>query len=249
MPASLLEKRDLTKHFDGVSAVEGVSLEILEGEVHAVIGPNGAGKTTFFNLLTGLVPPTRGRIVFRSRDITGLPANRVSHLGMARSFQITSIFPHLSVLENVRVAVQSRDVTRTYNFVTSVSAMTAHVERAREILRLVDLEAREAWLAANLSYGEKRSLEIGIALATDPALLLLDEPTAGMASDEIPRSIDLVGKVAQRLTVVLIEHNLDAVFTLAQRITVLHQGRVLAQGTPAEIRENPAVQDAYLGGY
>ena len=242
--APLLESRGLTKSFGGLTAVSGVDFRVRRGELRSVIGPNGAGKTTFFNLLTGVLAPSAGRIVWKGADITGLPAHAVSRRGIARSYQVTNIFGDLTVLENVRIAVQSR-VTH-YRFWSNADRLAGVTERAREILRHLGLTAKRHVRGAELSHGEQRYLEIGIALGTDPDFLLLDEPTAGMSPDETQRTAAFVRKLAGRLTIVVVEHDMDVVMGISDRITVLNYGEVLAEGTPAEIRENADVRRVYL---
>jgi branched-chain amino acid transport system ATP-binding protein len=240
----LLESQGLTKSFGGLTAVNGVDFQVRRGELRSVIGPNGAGKTTFFNLLTGVLPPTAGRILFKGRDITRLPAHAVSRLGLARSYQVTNIFGDLTVFENVRIAAQSR-VTH-YRCWGSADRLTAVNARAEEILGLLGLGAKRHVRGAELSHGEQRYLEIGIALATDPDFLLLDEPTAGMSPEETQRTAAFVRKLAGHVTIVLVEHDMEVVMGISDRITVLNYGQVLAEGTPAEIRENPDVRRVYL---
>jgi len=241
---ALLESRGLTKIFGGLTAVNGVDFQVRRGELRSVIGPNGAGKTTFFNLLTGVLPPTRGRIFFKGRDVTGLPAFAVSRLGVARSYQVTNIFGDLSVFENVRIAAQSR-VThyRCWGRADRLAAVNA---RTDEILRLLGLHAKRDVRSAELAHGEQRYLEIGIALATEPDFLLLDEPTAGMSPEETQRTAAFVRKLAGQVTIVLVEHDMEVVMGISDRITVLDYGQVLAEGTPAEIRANPDVRRVYL---
>jgi ABC-type branched-subunit amino acid transport system ATPase component/ABC-type branched-subunit amino acid transport system permease subunit len=240
----LLESRGLTKSFGGLTAVGGVDFQVRRGELRSVIGPNGAGKTTFFNLLTGVLPPTGGRILFKGRDITGLPAHAVSRLGLARSYQVTNIFGDLSVFENVRIAAQSR-VTH-YRFWGDVDRLAGVNERAEEILRLLGLGPKRHVRGAELSHGEQRYLEIGIALATDPDFLLLDEPTAGMSPEETQRTAAFVRRLAGHVTIVLVEHDMEVVMGISDRVTVLNYGQVLAEGTPAEIRDNADVRRVYL---
>jgi branched-chain amino acid transport system ATP-binding protein len=243
--APLLETRGLTHRFGELRVVCDVNLAIARGELRAIIGPNGAGKTTLLKLLSGELRPTSGRILFKGRDITGWPMHRVARLGIVRSFQITHLFPQLSVLENVRVAVQARH--STYNFWRRAEALPGVVERARALLEEVDLLPKAALPAGVLSHGEQRHLELAVALAAEPELLLLDEPTAGMSVEDTQATARLIRRLAERLTIVLVEHKMDVVMNIAQRIVVLHFGEVLAEGTPAEIRANEAVQDVYLG--
>jgi branched-chain amino acid transport system ATP-binding protein len=240
----LLESQGLMKVFGGLTAVNGVDFRVRRGELRSVIGPNGAGKTTFFNLLTGVLPPSQGRILFKGRDITNLPAHAVSRLGIARSYQVTNIFGDLSVFENVRIAAQSR-VTH-YRCWGSAERLSEVNQRAEEILRLLGLSAKRHVRGAELSHGEQRYLEIGIALATEPDFLLLDEPTAGMSPEETQRTAAFVRTLAGQVTIVLVEHDMEVVMGISDRITVLNYGEVLAEGTPAEIRDNPDVRRVYL---
>ena len=240
----LLESRGLRKTFGGLTAVNGVDFQVRPGELRSVIGPNGAGKTTFFNLLTGVLPPSAGRILFKGQDITGLPAHAVSRLGIARSYQVTNIFGDLTVYENVRIAAQSR-VTH-YRCWGRADALAAVNRRAEEIVAHLGLAAQRHALARELSHGEQRYLEIGIALATDPDFLLLDEPTAGMSPDETRRTAEFVRRLAGHVTIVVVEHDMEVVMGISDRITVLNYGEILAEGTPAEIRENADVRRVYL---
>ena len=240
----LLESQGLMKLFGGLTAVNGVDFQVRRGELRSVIGPNGAGKTTFFNLLTGVLPPSKGRIVFKGRDITNLPAHAVSRLGIARSYQVTNIFGDLTVFENLRIAAQSR-VTH-YRCWGSAERLSEVNQRAEEILRLLGLSAKRHARGAELSHGEQRYLEIGIALATEPDFLLLDEPTAGMSPEETQRTAAFVRKLAGQVTIVLVEHDMEVVMGISDRITVLNYGEVLAEGTPAEIRDNADVRRVYL---
>jgi ABC-type branched-subunit amino acid transport system ATPase component/ABC-type branched-subunit amino acid transport system permease subunit len=240
----LLESRGLCKTFGGLTAVNRIDFQVRAGELRSVIGPNGAGKTTFFNLLTGVLPPSAGRILFKGRDITGLPAHAVSRLGIARSYQVTNIFGDLTVFENVRIAAQSR-VTH-YRFWGNADSLAAVNARAEEILRHLGLAPKRHARASELSHGEQRYLEIGIALATDPDFLLLDEPTAGMSPDETQRTAAFVRRLAGRVTIVVVEHDMEVVMGISDRITVLNYGEILAEGSPAEIRENADVRRVYL---
>jgi branched-chain amino acid transport system ATP-binding protein len=245
MAAPLLETRSLTRAFGRLLAVNRVDFTVEAGELRSIIGPNGAGKSTFFRLIAGELPPSEGRILFRGRDITGLPRHRIAHLGVAKSFQITNVFPHLTVLENVRVAAQGPD--RAFDFWSRADRLTGARARAEELLGTVGLAGKGDLLAAHLSHGEKRHLELAIALARDPALLLLDEPTAGMSPEETDETMVLIRRLAEGRTVVLVEHKMKVVMNVSDRITVLHQGSVLAEGTPAEIRASELVQRTYLG--
>ena len=242
---TLLRTENLSRSFGQLVAVDGVTLEVPAGELRAVIGPNGAGKSTFFKLISGELAPSAGRIVFDGRDITGLAHHAVSRRGIAKSYQITTLFPQLTVLENVRVAVQCRrtilDCWRAADRMREVQ------DRAREILAAVELEARSGELAANIGHGLQRHLEIAIALACEPRLLLLDEPTAGMSPEETERTMLLIKRIAAGRTVILVEHKMKVVMEIADRITVLHHGTVLAHGTPDEIRGDVRVQEVYLG--
>jgi len=242
-----MEITNLTKHFGSLTAVNGVHLRIETG-VQSVIGPNGAGKTTLFNLLSGFLAPDKGRISYKGKDITGLSPFQISQMGIGRSFQITSIFPALSVYENVRVASQSRLKAR-YNFLISSDRLEGVDEAANRILQQVGLEKWANSPARNLPYGLQRCLDIGISLATNPQLILLDEPTSGMSSEDTENILKLIGTIAKTIPVVLIEHNIDVVLAISDRIAVLYQGVLLAEGRPSEIQENKEVQEAYLGGY
>jgi branched-chain amino acid transport system ATP-binding protein len=241
----LLETERLTRSFGSLVAVNGVSLVIRRGELRSIIGPNGAGKTTLFRLVSGEMAPSSGRVKFQDADITGLPQHRVCRLGIAKSYQITNIFPHLTVLENVRVAVQG--YARSFNFWSRADRIAGCRERAVAILETVGLARRSERLAAHLSHGEKRHLEIGITLASEPVLLLLDEPTAGMSPEETDETMVLIRELARGRTVVLVEHKMKLVMGISDRVTVLHQGQVLADGSPDEIRNNALVQETYLG--
>jgi len=243
--AALLETQGLTRAFGSLVAVNRVSVSVRRGELRSIIGPNGAGKTTFFRLISGEMAPTGGRIVFDGRDITGLPQHAVARLGIAKSYQITNVFPHLTVLENVRVAAQGP--SRAFDFWSRAGSLTEARDRARALLGTVGLAGKAALLAAHLSHGEKRHLEIAIALATEPTLLLLDEPTAGMSPEETDETMGLIRELASGRTVVLVEHKMKVVMKISDRITVLHQGQVLAEGPPDEIRANTLVQQTYLG--
>jgi branched-chain amino acid transport system ATP-binding protein len=221
-----------------------VSLSVVRGEIRALIGPNGAGKSTFFNCVTGVLRPTGGRIWLDGEDITGLPPDRISRKAIARSYQITNILPGATVFENVRIAAQSR--RGGWNLVRHHRALRDVGERARAVLDAVGLAAKADELAANLSHGEQRNLEIGIALATEPKLLCLDEPTAGMSVAETRATVELIRRIAEGLTILIVEHDMEVVMGLARTITVLHYGEVLAEGSPAEIQGNPRVQEVYL---
>jgi branched-chain amino acid transport system ATP-binding protein len=246
----ILKTEGLTKTFGGQTAVNNVTLSVAQGEFKSIIGPNGAGKTTLFNLLSGLLTPSRGGVWFDGREITHTPPNQRSQLGIGRSFQLTTIFPNLSVVENVRLAVQSRS-KHALNFWKPARYFQADEERAHSILELVRLNGREGQIAQTLSHGDKRKLEIGILLATNPKLLLLDEPTAGMSRDEVPGIIEVVQRIKQSegCTVMLVEHKMDMVMSVSDSVMVMHYGELIADASPQEIAQNELVQSAYLGGY
>jgi branched-chain amino acid transport system ATP-binding protein len=242
-----LQTKDLVKNFGALSAVDHVSLNIGPG-VHSIIGPNGAGKTTLFNLLTGFLQPDSGKIFYQGKEITNLPSHAISQLGIARSFQITSIFPNLTVHENIRLGVQSR-LKASNNFFISLDRLEGVSQKTELVLQQIDLTDSADLTAKNLSYGLQRSLDIGICLATEPELILLDEPTSGMDRKDAQNVIQLISTISKDIPVVLIEHNIDLVLSISDVITVLYQGGMLAEGTPAEIQDNQKVQEAYLGGY
>lgn len=242
----ILETHDLTKEFAGFVAVSGVNLRIARGTIHALIGPNGAGKTTCFNLLTKFLSPTHGRIVYKGRDITALAPADVAQRGLVRSFQISAVFPHLSVLENVRIALQ-RKRGASFDFWRSKRVLKAFDDRAMALIADVGLASFAHWTAVELPYGRKRALEIATTLALDPDLMLLDEPMAGMGHEDIGRISALIRSVAAARTVLMVEHNLSVVADLSDRITVLTRGRVLAEGDYDTVAADPAVQEAYLG--
>jgi branched-chain amino acid transport system ATP-binding protein len=246
MSEIILETEDLTKEFAGFVAVNGVNLRVERGTIHALIGPNGAGKTTCFNLLTKFLQPTRGRIVYKGRDITALAPAEVARLGMVRSFQISAVFPHLSVLENVRIALQ-RQRGGSFDFWRSKRVLDAFNQRALALIADVGLSDVVHVAAVELPYGRKRALEIATTLALDPEMLLLDEPTAGMGHDDIDRISALIKLVSANRTVLMVEHNLSVVSNLSHRITVLTRGRILAEGDYATVSNNPEVREAYLG--
>jgi branched-chain amino acid transport system ATP-binding protein len=242
----ILETRDLVKQFAGFTAVNGVSLQVKRGSIHALIGPNGAGKTTVFNLVTRFLPATRGAILLRGEDITHVRPAEVARRGMVRSFQVSAVFPALSAVENVRVALQ-RKLGTSFHFWRSQSSLRALDGRARELLAAVGLEGHEETVTVELPYGRKRALEIATTLALDPEVLLLDEPTQGMGHEDVGRVVSLIRRVSEGRTVLMVEHNLSVVQDLAQTVTVLARGAVLAEGSYDEVSRNPAVLEAYIG--
>ena len=243
----MLEVRNLTKRFGALLASDGIDFDVREGETHAVIGPNGAGKTTFISQLAGNLVPDAGRIVFAGEDITRLSAPRRARKGLGRSFQITSVYPEFTALENVALAVQAQS-GHSFRLWRPARSDRSLIEPARKVLNDVGLSSRESVLAANLAHGEQRQLEVAMALAATPRLLLLDEPMAGMGIEESQRMIDFLGSLKRsRITMVLVEHDMDAVFRLADRISVLVYGRVAATDVPEKIRRNDEVRRAYLG--
>src|SRR6202048_4726129 len=242
--APLWRTEDLTVRFGGLTALNRINFAVERGEIRAIIGPNGAGKSTFFNCLTGVLRPSAGHVRLNGEDVTGLPPNRISQKGIARSYQITNILPNATTLENVRIAAQSR--RHSWALLTHHRAYRDILARAEAALEAVGLRGKADELAANLSHGEQRNLEIGIALATEPQLLCLDEPTAGMSATETHDTMALVRSIANNLTILIVEHDMQVVMELAQRITVLHYGEILAEGTPSEIQQNPKVLEVYL---
>jgi branched-chain amino acid transport system ATP-binding protein len=242
----VLHTEKLTRRFGGLCAVDSVDLQLRQGEVHAILGPNGAGKSTLVNLLSGDLPPSEGRIFYHDKDITGLSAWKVSQAGIGRSYQKTNIFPNLSCFDNVWLAAQSRQKTSMRFFRTATSIQEVH-ELTHSSLRQCGLSQRAEWLASSLSYGEQRQLEIGMMLATRPRLLLMDEPMAGMGKEESENLVELILQLAKDYSILLIEHDMDAVFAVADQLTVMVNGRVLEQGSAAQIRASRQVQEAYLG--
>jgi branched-chain amino acid transport system ATP-binding protein len=242
----IIETHSLTKEFKGFVAVNDVNLKVRRGTIHALIGPNGAGKTTCFNLITKFLPPTKGSIVYNGADITGDKPYEIAGKGLVRSFQISATFPHLTVLENVRIALQ-RKLGTSYAFWLPESSVDVLNERAMELLEQVGLANFSDLLAVELPYGRKRALEIATTIAPDPEMLLLDEPMAGMGREDVARISELIRKVAANRTVLMIEHNLSVVANLSDVITVLTRGEILAEGTYAEVSKNPAVVEAYMG--
>ncbi len=244
----IIETKRLSKNFGALRAVNEVDLKVYPGQIHSIIGPNGAGKTTLFNLLTGFIRSTQGEIFFEGENITGLEPHIISMKGLARSFQITSIFPSLSVHENVRIAAQSRE-KESFNFLRRFDRLKKAREKADGVLEFIGLMEKKNVISRNLPYGGKRILDIGIALATDPQVLLLDEPVAGLPSGDVQWMMHLIEEISRTLTVILIDHNIDLVISISHMITVLNQGSVIAEGRPDEIQKDERVQEAYLGGY
>jgi branched-chain amino acid transport system ATP-binding protein len=243
---AFLEIKDLHKDFSGLKVIFGIDLSIEQGERHAVIGPNGAGKSTLFNLITGKYVPSRGKIVFKGRDITGLPPHQILHLGIARSFQITNVFRSMTIFENFRNAVLSKRKI-AFNVFSPLSRMDGVVEETERVMSLVGLLEKRNERAGELAHGHQRALEIGLTMAMDPELILLDEPTAGMSKSETLEMVQLIEKVTEGKTLIIVEHDMDVVFRVASRITVIYYGKVLASGPPEEIRKDLRVKDAYLG--
>jgi branched-chain amino acid transport system ATP-binding protein len=243
---TILETRGLTKEFKGFVAVKDVSLKVRRGSIHALIGPNGAGKTTCFNLLTHFLEPTRGQIFYKGQEITGSSPSKIARMGLVRSFQISAVFPHLTVLENVRIALQ-RKRGSSYDFWRSENVLKALDAAARELVDAVGLSEFTETVAVELPYGRKRALEIATTLALDPEMMLLDEPTAGMTHNDVERIAALIKRVSANRTVLMVEHNLSVVSTLSDRITVLQRGEILAEGDYRTVSANPQVIEAYLG--
>ena len=243
---NILETKGLYHDFKGLEVLFDVNLEVKEGERHAVIGPNGAGKTTLFNVITGTYQPSRGQVFFKGKEVTGARPNELTRLGMGRSFQITSTFNRLTTFQNIRLAILSKKGIR-FQLFRKVDKMQDITKETDEVLRRINLDRERDMPAGVLSYGKHRSLEISLALAADPDLIMLDEPTAGMSRDETHYAVELIRRLTEGKTAVIIEHDMDVVFSLADRITVLHYGQILATGPPVEIRQNQAVKDAYLG--
>jgi len=248
-PDTIIETKNLTKQFSALVAVDDVNLKVRRNSLHAIIGPNGAGKTTFFNLLSGNLEPTSGHVIFKGRDITHQPVHRTIHYGIGRSFQITNIFPNLTVLENIRLASQALG-DDNFKFWQLASRFRQYEDRAWSVIERVGLKERAQTPARTLPHGDQRKLELGMILAPDPEVLLLDEPTAGMAAEQVPELIALIQEIqkAGDKTVMLVEHNMNVVMSVSDTITVMHLGKVLAEGSPSEIAANKDVQTAYLGG-
>ncbi len=244
----MLEAKELRKRFGKAGIINGVSFGVRENERHAIIGPNGAGKTTLFHLITGNYSLDSGKVIFNRRDISGMPPHKINRMGLARSFQVTNVFPGLSVLENVRAVVLSRHKIR-FNFLRNVWRMTEINQESIGVLEKIGLQDKRDVLAGELAYGEQRALEIGLTLASEPKMILLDEPTAGMSMDETREAVKLIEKVSRGKTMLIIEHDMEVVFKLADIITVINYGEVLASGKPDEIRGHEKVKKAYLGDH
>ena len=242
----ILKIERVAKDFSGLQVLAGIDLEILQEECHAIIGPNGAGKSTLFNVITGLYKVSQGKIFFLDRDITNWSPHRIARLGISRSFQITNIFPKMTVFQNVRNAIVPK-LNRRFNWVSSLDGDKKIAEECDEVIHLLALMDRKDVLASELSYGAQRQLEMALTLARDPLLIMLDEPTAGLTADESRKAVQMIKEVTKGKTLLIVEHDMEVVFSLANRITVLNNGEVLATGTPREIRENERVKMAYLG--
>jgi branched-chain amino acid transport system ATP-binding protein len=242
----ILETRDLTREFKGFTAVNGVNLRVKRGTIHALIGPNGAGKTTCFNLLTRFLPPTRGRILYAGEDITAMKPAAVARRGLVRSFQISAVFPHMTVMENIRVALQ-RKLGTSFHFWRSERTLSSLNDRAMALVEEVGLRSFADMPAVELAYGRKRTLELATTLALEPVLMLLDEPTSGMGHEDIALVTALIKRVAAQRTILMVEHNLSVVANLSHTITVLQRGSILAEGSYEEVSKNPQVREAYLG--
>jgi branched-chain amino acid transport system ATP-binding protein len=242
----ILKLEDLFKDFSGLEVLFGVSLEIIEGECHAIIGPNGAGKSTLFNIITGIYKPSRGKIFFLDKDITSWPAHKIARMGLSRSFQIINNFPRMTVFENVRNAIVSK-FQRRFDWTSFLNRSKEITRESDHMVDLVGLTEVRNIPASEMSYGMQRKLELALTLARDPVLILLDEPTAGLNAEETRTFVELIKQVTEGKTLVVVEHDMEVVFNLADRITVLNYGEVLATGTPNEIRENEGVKKAYLG--
>ncbi|MEE9567406.1 MAG: ABC transporter ATP-binding protein [Desulfobacteria bacterium] len=243
---AILEVRDVYKDFKGLEVLLGITLAIEKGERHSIIGPNGAGKSTLFNLITGKYKPSNGRIIFKGEDITGWSPFKINRGGLARSFQIINIFPNMTVFENMRNAILSKTGMR-FNMISLLKGLNKIQDEANDLLETLGLMELSGIPAGELSYGQQRALEIGLTLATDPELILLDEPTAGMSTDETREAVRLIDKITEGKTLVIVEHDMDVVFSISDRVTVLYYGEVLATGSPQEIREDQEVKKAYLG--
>jgi len=243
---NILETKGLYHDFSGLEVLFNINLEVKEGERHGVIGPNGAGKTTLFNVITGTYMPSKGQVFFKGQEITGSKPHQLARIGVGRSFQITSTFSRLTTFQNIRMGILSKRGIR-FNLFRMLDKMRAITEETDEVLGRINLDGERDLPASLLSYGKHRSLEVSLAMTTDPELVMLDEPTAGMSRDETHHAVELIRRLTEGKTAVIIEHDMDVVFSLADRITVIHLGAILASGPPEEIRENQEVKDAYLG--
>lgn len=243
---AILEIRDLHKDFSGLKVLFGINLAVERGDRHAIIGPNGAGKSTIFNVITGKYLPNRGKIFFKGLDITGLPPYKISGLGLARSFQITNIFRNMSVFENIRNAILSKRKIH-YHILSPLSRINAITEETEQILSLIGLFERKDEMAGKLAHGHQRALEIGLTISMDPELILLDEPTAGMSRGETFEAVKLIERVTEGKTLIIVEHDMEVIFSIANQITVIYYGQVLASGLPEKIRNDPQVKEVYLG--
>jgi len=246
MSSVILETKHLTKEFKGFTAVNDVNLKVQSGHIHALIGPNGAGKTTCFNLLTHFIVPTSGQILFKGKDITASRPAQIARMGVIRSFQISAVFPHLTVLQNVRIGLQ-RKLGTSFHFWRSERSLSKLNERAMQLLAEVDLTEFADTITADMPYGRKRALEIATTLAMEPELMLLDEPTQGMGHEDVHRVTELIKKVSSGRTILMVEHNMKVVSGICDRISVLQRGAMLAEGTYAEVSSNPQVMEAYMG--
>ena len=243
---TLLRLEEIFKDFSGLQVLSGISLEVVEGERHAIIGPNGAGKSTLFNLITGLYKPSRGKILFSDKEITGWPVHKIARIGISRSFQVINIFPEMTIFENVRNAIVSK-VNRRFNWGSLLNRSKAIQEESDRIVELIGMTDVRDFPVSELSYGRQRQLELALTLARDPVLIMLDEPTAGLDNEETRAFVQLIKQVTEKKTLAIVEHDMEVVFDLADRITVINYGKVLATGSPDEIQEHEEVKKAYLG--
>lgn len=243
---TILSIENLSKNFSGLSVLSGISMEIYQGERHAIIGPNGAGKSTLFNIITGMFKPTGGTIRFLQKDITGQKAHKIARLGISRSFQLITIFPNMTVYQNVRNAMVSK-FNRRFNWTSILDKNKEIAQECERVLELISLDDVRDAVVAELSYGRQRQVELALTVARNPLLIMLDEPTAGLSSKVTKDTVQMIKRIAEGKTLVMVEHDMDVVFDLADRITVLNDGKMLATGSPAEIRDNEEVKNAYLG--
>lgn len=243
----LISVERLTKSFGGLRAVDGVTMKVQEGELTSIIGPNGAGKSTLFNLMTGLISPDEGRVFFNGEDITHLPVHRIIQKGIARSFQLVNVFSELTVFENIRMGIQA-SMGYGFQFFAPLGKLADLGEKASAVIESVGLAGKEMMRAKDLSYGDNKILDVAIALTANPKALLLDEPTSGLATKETGRMLDLIGKLSEALTILLVEHDMNVVFSVSERVIVMNQGKIIGDGEPEEIKKDEGVQEAYLGG-